>query len=251
MSSKSDRDNRSNQLNSNNSAYHSSRSTLHDQDGDEEINIRFGAVRNYSSFESNRVTRSESYGFGAVSMAKKAVFVTARFHATSDYPVLNPDRNCRYLIDLYVEEFESLARFYLKKLLRVEDLAIFTVFDPSSDRLRWHAPFFPEDVGATRKGLDLTTCAKLAPQIREFLLALNKKEKLQMWPSSLLRRQNSVEVKQQLDPAPFLKALRSAIIFPADSMGEFQVPYNGRMSLANQSDILNLWKKLSSQNAAS
>ena len=96
-------------------------------------------------------------------MSRKAVFVTVTFHATSGLLVSDPDRDCEYLHDRYLEDFTPLARHHLERLLGQDKLALFAVFDPSTGRLPWHVPLHLNDGERTMDAVSVERCVFVAP----------------------------------------------------------------------------------------
>lgn len=238
MSSKSDRDNRSNQLNPNNDGYYSSRGSSRCDDDNDDQDYRPQAAVGFVDQFLN-VSRSATYGFGAVAMSGKAVYVTANFHATAQPLAIEPDRNCQYQFEIYLEDFTQLARGHLMNLLGKEELALFAVFDSSNDRLPWHVYLLPNDLETTRNGLNLDRCEFVAPSLKPLApeSAASKRfcEALSAWAGSLPAPKRHKEKK--LDPEPFMDALRKALTSETACICEFQVPHTGRISLVEQNAI--------------
>jgi hypothetical protein len=223
MSSKSDADNRSNQLNSNNDAYHSSRGFSQNEDDDDD-----GDYRLYTTVARDvptvNVSLTATNGFGAVSMSGRAIYVTANFHATARYFGGDSNRDCQNQIEYYQEGFTHFARHHLKCLLENEELALFTVFDSSPDRLPWHALLLPNDIEATRAGLNLNNCEFVAPCLRPLAPESAQSKMNDILSSSLgALPKSSLHKEKKLDPEPFIDALRKAISLDAVCIGEFQV----------------------------
>lgn len=237
MSGKSDTDNRSNQLNPNNDAYHSSRGSSRYGDDDDDQDYRPHAAMACVA-PTLKVSRSATNGFGAVSMSGRAIYVTANFHATARLSEGDIDRDCRYQIEQYQEDFIQLVRHHLKCLLEKEELALFAVFDSSTGLLPWHVPLLPNDIEATRVGLKLDRCEFVAPRLRP-LVPKSAESKTYEALSSCLGAlpKPSLHKENKLDPEPFIDALRKAISSDAVCIGEFQVHGTGRISLAEQNAI--------------
>lgn len=239
MSSKSDKDNRSNQLNPNNDGYYSSRgSSQYGDDDDQDYRARAAVA---SVAQPLKVSRSATYGFGAVAMSGKAVYVTANFHATAQSLAIEPERDCQYQFEMYLEAFTQFARGHLKSRLGKEELALFAVFDSSTSRLPWHVRLLPNDLETTRDGLNLDRCEFVAPFLRPLApeSAADKRfsEVLSVWTGAPPKPSGHKE--KEFDPEPFIDALRKALSSDAVCIGEFQVPYAGRISLAEQNAIHN------------
>ena len=241
MSGKSDTDNRSNQLNPNNDAYHSSRgSSRYGDDDDQDYRPHTTVARVVPAV---KVSRSATNGFGAVAMSGRAIYVTANFHATARQLVVDTDSDCRHQIEYYQEGFTKLAYRHLKCLLENEELALFTVFDSSPSRLPWHALLLPNDIDATRAGLNLDKCEFVAPCLRPLAPESAQSKMNEVLSSSLgVLPKSSLHKEKKLDPEPFIDALRKVISLDAMCIGEFQVSDDGCTSLAEQGVI---WNRLS------
>lgn len=237
MSSKSDRDNRSNQLNPNNDGYYSSRDSSRYGDDD---NQDYGSQRHMACVAKPiHVSRSTTYGFGAVTMSGVAVYVTAKFHATADLLAMDPDRDCQYKFEIYIEDFTQLSRDHLEGILGKEELALFAVFDSSTGRLPWHVPLLPNDIETTRDGLNIGRCEFVAPPLRPLVPESAESKILgkafSAWAGALPKPSSHKE--KELNPDPFLNALRKVLSLDAVCIGEFQVPHTGRISLAEKNAI--------------
>lgn len=233
MSNKSNSDNRSNQLNPNNDAYHSSRGGSQYGDDDDDGSQHSGrAVSVAPAFQRVEVTRSATYGFGAVSMVGEAVFVTATFHATANSLCPDPVRDCEYRLDSYLDAFIPYARSHLLRALGQNAFALFAVFDPSPGRMPFHAPLFLDDVEKTKEAVCLAKCAIVASTLRPVWQQTEANKKFREALSSVAgnRRAAKAPEEEKQDPEPFLKALREAIGATSASLGEFQVSYNGIIS---------------------
>jgi hypothetical protein len=242
MSSKSDADNRSNQLNSNNDAYHSSRgsSQYGNDDDDQDYRPHTTVARVVPTV---KVSRSATNGFGAVSMSGKAVYVTANFHATAQQFGGDIDYDCQEQIGYYQQGFTQLVRHHLKCLLESEELALFTVFDSLPSRYQRHAPLLPNDIEATRAGLNLDRCEFVADCLRPLAPKSEASKMIEILSSSLgALPKSSLHKEKKLDPEPFIDALRKAINLDAVCIGEFQVTDDGCESHAEQGAV---WKRLS------
>ncbi|MFY3383113.1 hypothetical protein [Paracidovorax sp. MALMAid1276] len=239
MARKHDLDNRSNQLNPNNDAYHSSRSHSRCED-DLDVEDWKGFAPTVSTPRAQKVSRSATYGFGAVSVSKKAAFVTATFNATASPFSLDAVRDCNFLHDKFSEEFTPIARNHLKNVLGNDALALFAVFDPSTDRLPWHVPLHLEDLGKTASALRPETCAYLASALRPSARASDHEEAMYRAFSSRVKTGDftKMSIRDKLDPEPYISALREAVSAEAPSLGEFQVPHDGLISLADSNVIL-------------
>lgn len=237
MSGKSNTDNRSNQLNPNNDAYHSSRgSSQYGDDDDQDYSPHTAAACVTPTL---KVSRSATNGFGAVSMSGRAIYVTANFHATAWLSGGDIDRDCRFQIEQYQEDFTQLVRHHLKCLLEKEELALFAVFDSSTGLLPWHVLLLPNDIEATRVGLNIGRCEFVAPRLRPLVpkSAESKMNEILSISFGVLPKP-SLHEEKKLDSEPFIEALRKAISTDAVCIGEFQVPATGRISLEEQKAIL-------------
>jgi hypothetical protein len=237
MSSKSDRDNRSNQLNPNNDGYYSSRDSSRygdDNDQDNRPHRHMACVA-----QPLHVARSATYGFGAVTMSGKAVYVTANFHATANPLAIEHDRDCQYKFEMYLEDFTQLARDHLEGILGKEELALFAVFDSSTGRLPWHVPLLPNDIETTGDGLNLGRCEFVAPPLRPLVPESAESKMLSKafsaWAGA--RPKPSSHKVEELNPEPFFNALRKALSSDAVCIGEFQVPHTDRISLVEKNAI--------------
>ena len=237
MSSKHDKDNRSNQLNPNHDVYYSSRgSSRYESDDDDQDYRQPAAVASFNLLPD--ISRSATYGFGAVAMSGKAIYVTANFHATARLSASDPDRDCQHLFEEYLEGFSLIAHYHLKSLLQGE-LALFTVFDPSLDRLPWHAPLMANNLEGTRELLHLDKCEFVSPMLKLSTPASATTTALNNLISAIAGGppKTSTQEKQRLNPEPFINALRNEVNSDAVCIGEYQVPYNGKMSSKETNSI--------------
>jgi len=178
-------------------------------------------------------------------MSGRAIYVTANFHATSQTfgSDIDRDHDCQQQIGYYQQGFTHLVRHHLKCLLKNEELALFTVFDSSRGRLPWHALLLPNDIEATRAGLNLDRCEFVAPCLRPLAPESAQSKMNDTLSSSLgVLPKSSLHKEKKLDPEPFIDALRKAINLDAVCIGEFQVSDDGCTSLAEQGAV---WKRLS------
>lgn len=165
-------------------------------------------------------------------MSRKAVFFLVNFRATACSLLSDPERDCVVLQDMYLEDFTSLARGHLKILLDEEQLALFTVFDPSNQRLPWHVPLHLNDADRTSGAINLERCVFVADSMTPKVPELRESKALR---EALLSRVGTPRLaetpkEERLDPRPFVSALREAVNSKAAHLGEFQVPSGGRIS---------------------
>lgn len=145
MSSKSDRDNRSNQLNPNNSAYHDSRGgpAYGDDDYDDEVgqppSIDF---RNYGQV-APQVEMVGNYGVGLVTADGIPRFFTFQLKACDELSIFRPESTLRLRLEDYLDRF-VLELFRLTTSHYKARPALFVIFDSASGRLPWHVPLTPE-----------------------------------------------------------------------------------------------------------
>lgn len=238
MSTKSDTDNRSNQLNPNNDAYYSSRDSSRRGDDDEDQGYWSHAPVAYVTRPLN-VSRTATFGFGAVAMSGKAIYVTATFHVTARLLAGDPERDCQYLLEKYLEDFTQHARYHLKCHLGKGELALFAVFDSSTGRLPWHAPLVLNDIEKTREGLNLDRCEfvarHLSPLVPESAASVSLREALSVRVGVLPKPSKHKE--KELGPESFIDALRKELSSDAVCIGAFQVPHDGSISSTEQNAI--------------
>lgn len=242
MSSKSDRDNRSNQLNSNNSAYHSSRGTSRSED-DEDTDYTPRSGLNGYSLDRHRSmlgssARAETFAFGAVSMDGRAMYRTATFVAPG--AVLSKSAS-RVQLEEYLDGFCTLARIKLERSLGSSKLAIFAVFDPTESCLSWHIPLMQQDLQTTRASIVPRRLQYLSDRLRPTPaiegISYSVLEMINPGAGKRAEETNRVLASTKLDPSPFLEALRAAVIDNAESWGEFSVSNEGRMGSEEQQKV--------------
>lgn len=242
MSSKSDRDNRSNQLNPNNDAYHSSRGSSRGDDDDFVPTRRSNFSTYYAqAFRNPNVSsqRTEKFGFGAVSLQGTSVFRTAILEAPGSS--LSQDA-ARVQLERFLETFERIAHRVLARSLGVEQLAIFAVFDPTESCLPWHVPFLSHDLPATREAISAERMSHLADRLRS--VAPPDQGHLAMFEaiSRGSRKRAEEEYRKiaadKLDPVLFIEALKSAVIEDAESWGHFKVPHEGHIGNTLEQELL-------------
>lgn len=145
MSSRSDRDNRSNQLNPNNSAYHSSRGgNAHGDDGDDAHDIR-PSLDHHNYIRVKRMVKAEGdYGVGFVTADGTPRFITFKFEASEEYFALAPQEPAlRARLEDYLDRFTDALMWLVTSHYKSKP-ALFVIFDGTSSRLPWHAPFHPD-----------------------------------------------------------------------------------------------------------
>ncbi|CAD6525956.1 hypothetical protein [Paraburkholderia metrosideri] len=231
MSSKSDRDNRANQLNPNNDAYYSSRGLAGFRVYDDDDYAGSGPTLTYGipSRPDASPPRAETFAFGAVSLDGRAAYRTATFAAPGSRFNSNATS---FQMEEYLEEFESLAHAGLKDLLGAPELAIFAVFDPTRSCLPWHVPSHLHDVEATRSMIT-EDHLRLAERLRPMPSRLEVHFRGLLSPEAEARADQAwqKEAEAKLDPMPFVQALRDAVVPDAPSWGTFELPNRGRMSV--------------------
>ncbi|RZF25098.1 hypothetical protein EVC45_35385 [Paraburkholderia sp. UYCP14C] len=139
MSSKSGRDNRSDQLNSNNPAYASSRaSNFRDDDVDWEP-VSYLDRYFYTPPRATTFQAIGHYGVGVVSQEGEARFVTFRLEATTSATLLYTHSGLQARVEDYFERFA----IHVHGLFHVHFKAppvLYVQFDGTSGRLPWHVP---------------------------------------------------------------------------------------------------------------
>ncbi len=198
MSSKSDRDNRSNQLNPNNSAYHSSRAgNALDDDCDDDQSYRRGInLENYRTV-SPKLRMEGAYGVGFVTANGEPRFFTFKLEVSENKSIfLGQDSRLKARLEDYMERFTGCLLWLVSTHYKARP-NLFVIFDGTSSRLPWHAPFDPERP-------DLMT---------EFLL----KEKIQ--------------IEGGADPEKTLSKLLSVLQPPYENWGTFEVEERGASTL--------------------
>jgi len=243
MSSKSDDDNRANQLNPNNDAYYSSRGgSRGGYDDDDEVDY----VRSVAIFPGRAaglggaMPRSETFAFAAVSMDGNVVFRTAVFEAPGAWSNTGA---ARWQLEDYLTGFEPLAEWRLAMLLAPSEMALFAVFDPTESCLPWHIPFSPKDPRITRGWISVEHMGRLG-LISKRLQPMPERGAMWEFVAGLdpegakrLERERQELQATKLDPAPFVQALRNAVVSDAQSWGTFSVPSQGRMLLSDAASV--------------
>ncbi|VVO74412.1 hypothetical protein [Pseudomonas fluorescens] len=140
MSSKSDRDNRSNQLNPNNSAYHSSRADNGHSDDDYDDNHGYRQSHDYHTYIriEPKIEVVGDYGVGFVTADGTPRFFTFQLEA-SDERGLFSERTLRVRVEDYLDRFTQ-ALFWVTTSHYKARPALFVIFDGTSNRLSWHVP---------------------------------------------------------------------------------------------------------------
>lgn len=145
MSSKSDRDNRSNQLNQNNSAYHSSRAgNAHsDDDYDDAYGLRQNLdFHTYVQVEPI-IEMVGDYGVGLVTADGTPRFFTYQLKASGERLTSSTERTLRVRLEDYLERFTNALLWLTTSHYKARP-ALFVIFDGTSSRLPWHVPLHPD-----------------------------------------------------------------------------------------------------------
>ena len=139
MSSKNDRDNRSNQLNSNNSAYHSSRAgSARDDYEDEGYHQPYVDIRSYKPV-SIPVHQSGQYGVGIVTSGGEARFFTFQLQANGERSIFCNESILQVRLEDYFERFTQYLFSMVIRHYKARP-ALFVLFDGTSSKLPWHVP---------------------------------------------------------------------------------------------------------------
>lgn len=141
MSSKSDRDNRSNQLNPNNSAYHSSRAgSAHSDDGDDDAyGYRPGPdLRTYLRVVP-QIKVEGDYGVGLVTADGTPRFFIFKLEASERSTVMWQEADLRVRLEDYLDRFTQALHWLVTSHYKARP-ALFVIFDGTSGRLPWHVP---------------------------------------------------------------------------------------------------------------
>lgn len=243
MSSKSDRDNRSNQLNPNNDAYHSSRGSSRGDDDDDFVMARRSNFGTYyaEAFRNPNVSpqRTEKFGFGAVSLQGTSVFRTAIFEAPGSS--LSQDV-ARVQLERFLEKFERIAHGVLARSFGAEQLAIFAVFDPTESCLPWHVPFLSNDLPATREAISAERMSHIADRLRPVAPPdqghVAMLEAISRGSGKRAEEEYRERTADKLDPVLFIEALKLAVTDDAESWGTFKVPHEGHMDSTMEQELL-------------
>lgn len=145
MSSKSDQDNRSNQLNPNNSAYHDSRcGNAHSDDGDDCAldHQQSHDLRTYIQVVP-KIEVVGNYGVGLVTADVKPRFFTFQLKACDESSMFCNESTLRVRMEDYLDRF-TLELFRLTTSHYKARPALFVIFDGTSSRLPWHVPLNPD-----------------------------------------------------------------------------------------------------------
>lgn len=241
MSSKSNQDNRSNQLNPNNDAYHSSRGTSR-PDGDDDDADSVKTCWHITSIERineahGRQPRVETFAFGAVSLDGRAIFRMATF-TIPNFSFGANDGQVR--LEDYLTDFERLACAKLAKSFGSNALALFAVFDPTESCLPWHVPLQLENLQNTRAAISFIRLAYVADRLRPLPAPPNFSmlSALSAGAGVKAEVQYRALAADKLDPSPFIETLRQAVAESAPSWGGFTVPREGRMGIREQRQAL-------------
>ena len=147
MASKDDRDNRSNQLNPNNSVYASSRDTLtspYDEDDNSCIPSRAPDYRYIT--QRPIIRKTGQYGVGVVNQQGHARFFTFTLEASREYFFHGTEQTVVTDLEIYFEGFTNhLRRMFYQHLKGHPDL--FCLFDGTTSCLPWHVPLDLQNPG--------------------------------------------------------------------------------------------------------
>lgn len=215
MSSKSDQDNRANQLNPNNDAYYSSRGierTGDDEDGDSDGGV---FLRSYghpicSLGPTKNPSETYTFGYGFVEESGKAHFRRVAY-VTPEGLSESPEN----LIAKFHEDFEATVWSRIWSEFGKVNTVMSAVFDPTRMCLPWHVPLNFEDLEATRRSIQ--------PK------RVRMRADMKMPPFG--RANSRGEMAPEIDPEPYLQALREAITEDTVSYGIIEVPSAGYFPL--------------------
>lgn len=141
MSSKSDCDNRSNQLNPNNSVYHSSRAGNGHSDDDYDDTYGYRQSLDFHTY-TRVVPKIEvvgDYGVGLVTADGTPRFFTFQLEASDERSMFCEESALRVRLEDYLDRFTQ-ALFWLTTSHYKARPALFVIFDGTSSRLPWHVP---------------------------------------------------------------------------------------------------------------
>lgn len=137
MSSKSDRDNRSNQLNPNNYAYHSSRAgNAHNDDCDDECGFRPVLDLSNHIRVVSKVKVEGDYGVGFVTAEGEPRFFTFKLEASGER---STDSALHWRLVDYLDRFTNALLWLVTSHYKARP-KLFVIFDGTSSRLPWHIP---------------------------------------------------------------------------------------------------------------
>ena len=145
MSSKSDRDNHSNQLNPNNSAYHDSRGGNAHSDDDYDHAPGHQPSLDLRSYIRvvPKIEVVGNYGVGLVTADGVPRFFTFQLKASDESSMFCNESILRVRLEDYLDRF-TLELFRLTTTHYKARPALFVVFDGTSNRLPWHVPLNSE-----------------------------------------------------------------------------------------------------------
>lgn len=152
MSNKDDRDNRSNQLNPNNSAYASSRSGSSSFDDDDtNSDLPFHSTRFYPTQRST-IRKFGKYGVGFVDRTGRARFFTFTLEAAGVNFFHGVENRLISDLERYFETFTNRLRSVIYRHLK-EGPALFCLFDGTESCLPWHVRLELENPDGMRDSL--------------------------------------------------------------------------------------------------
>ncbi len=154
MSSKSDRDNRSNQLNPNNYAYHSSRAgNSHSDDCDGECGFRLGFDLSNHIRVVPKIKAEGDYGVGLVTAEGEPRFFTFKLEASEERSTLVwQDSVLHWQLVDYLDRFTNALLWLVTSHYKARP-KLFVIFDGTSSRLPWHVPLHADQPELMREFL--------------------------------------------------------------------------------------------------
>ncbi|VVQ18617.1 hypothetical protein [Pseudomonas fluorescens] len=189
MSSKDDRDNRSNQLNPNNSAYESSRGTQSSSYGDDDDSCTPPHAPDYRYITQRPITRKTGqYGVGVVNQQGQARFFTFTLEASREHLFHGTEQTVVTDLEIYFESFtDHLRRMFSQHFKGYP--ALFCLFDGTTSCLPWHVPLDLQNPG----------------QMCGFLATCSK------------------DVRKDAAPEKIIESLRTVLRPPFEDWGSFRV----------------------------
>lgn len=152
MSKKDDQDNRSNQLNPNNSAYASSRSGFSSSDDDDpDLDVSFQYTGSYVT-QCRTLRKSGKYGVGFVDEAGRARFFTFTLEATRNDFFYGAEQGLVFDLEGYFEVFTTHLRGVIYRHLKGRP-ALYCRFDGTESCLPWDIPLELENPDRMRESL--------------------------------------------------------------------------------------------------